>query len=49
MLQIQNEWIDPDTTKVKPYLTIKDSLTLNKALVLKDLRFVVPLTLRSEI
>ena len=49
MLQIQNEWIDPDTTKVKPYLTIKDSLTLNKALVLKDLRVVVPLTLRSEI
>ena len=49
MLQIQNEWIDPDTTKVKPNLTVKDSLTLNKALVLKDFCVVVPLTLRSEI
>ena len=24
VLQIQNGWIDPDTTKVKPYLTVKD-------------------------
>ena len=50
MLQIQNEWTDPDTTKVKPYLTVKDSCTLYKELlILKDLRVVVPLTLRSEI
>ena len=28
VLQIQNEWIDPDATKVKSYLTVKDSLTL---------------------
>ena len=43
VLQIQNGWIDPDTTKVKPYLTVKDSLTLYKGLILKDLRVVVPL------
>ena len=49
LLQIQNEWTDPDTTKVKLYLTVKNSLTLNKGLILKDLRVVVPLTLRSEI
>ena len=34
MLQIQNGWIDPDTTKVKPLPTVKDSLTLYKGLVL---------------
>ena len=49
VLQIQNAWADPDTTKFKPYLTVKDSLTLYKCLYLKDLRFVVPLTLMSEI
>ena len=49
VLQIQNAWADPDTTKFKPYLTVKDSLTLYKWLYLKDLRFVVPLTLMSEI
>ena len=49
LLQIQNEWTDPDTTKVKLYLMVRNSLTLNKGLVLKDLRVVVPLTLRSEI
>ena len=49
LLQIQNEWTDPDTTKVKLYLTVKNSLTLNKGLILKDLRVVVPLTLRSQI
>ena len=49
VLQIQNAWADPDTTKFKPYLTVKDSLTLCKWLYLKDLRFVVPLTLMSEI
>ena len=49
VLEIQNGWTDPDTTKVKPYLTVKDSLTLYKGLILKDLRVVVPLTLRSEI
>ena len=49
VLQIQNRWIDPDTTKVKVYLTLKDSLTLYKGLIVKDLRVVVPLTLRSEI
>ena len=49
LLQIQNEWTDPDTTKVKLYLTVKNSLTLNKGLILKDLRVVVPRTLRSEI
>ena len=48
MLQIQNGWIDPDTTKIKPHLTVKDSLTSYKGLILKDLRVVVPLTLRSE-
>ena len=46
VLQIQSGWVDPDTTKV---LKIKDSLTLYKGLILKDLRVVVPLTLRSEI
>ena len=49
VLEIQNGWTDPDTTKVKPYLTVKDSLTLYKGLILKNLRVVVPLTLRSEI
>ena len=49
MLQIQNGWTDPDTTKVKPYSTVKDSLTLYKGLILKNLRVVVPPTLRSEI
>ena len=49
LLQIQNEWTDPDTTKVKLYLMVRNSLTLNKGLILKDLRVVVPLTLRSEI
>ena len=49
VLQIQNGWTDPDTTKVKPYFTVKDSLTLYKELILKDLGVVVPLTLRSEI
>ena len=49
VLQVQNAWADPDTTKFKPYLTVKDSLTLYKWLYLKDLRFVVPLTLMSEI
>ena len=38
-----------DTTNVKSYLTIKDSLTLYKGLILKDLHIIVPLTLRSEI
>ena len=42
-LQIQNGWTDPDTTKFKPYLTVKDLLTLYKGLILKDLRVVVPL------
>ena len=37
---------DPDTTKGKPYLTVKDSLTLYKGLILG---VVVPFTLRSEI
>ena len=49
VLQIQNGWIYPDITKVKPYLMVKDSLTLYKRLILKDLRVVVPLTLRSKI
>ena len=49
VLQIQNGWIDPNTTKVQPYLTVKDSLTLYKGLILEDLHIVVPLTLRSEI
>ena len=49
VLQIQNGWVDPDTTKVKPYFTVKDSLTLYKGLILKDSGVVVPLTLRSEI
>ena len=49
VLQIRNGWIDPDTSKVKPYLTVKDLLTLYKGLILKDLRVVVPLTLRFEI
>ena len=49
VLEIQNGWTDPDTTKVKPYLTVKDSLTLYQGLILKHLRVVVPLTLRSEI
>ena len=49
VLQIQNGWTDLDTTKVKPHLTVKVSLTLYKGLILKDLRVVVPLTLRSEI
>ena len=48
-LQIQNGWTDPDTTKFKPYLTVKDLLTLYIGLILKDLRVVVPLTLRSDI
>ena len=48
-LQIQNGWTDPDTTKFKPYLTVKDLLTLYKGLILKDLRVVAPLTLRSDI
>ena len=42
MLQIQNGWVDPDTTKIKPYLMVKDSLTLYKGLILKDLHVVVP-------
>ena len=46
VLQIQNGWIDPDTTKVKPYLTVKDSLTLCKKLVLKDLRVSIPVGLK---
>ena len=46
VLQIQNGWIDPDTTKVKPYLTVKDSLTLYKKLVLKDLRVSIPVDLK---
>ena len=49
VLQIQNGWTDPDTMKAKQYLTVKDSLTLSKGLILKDLRVVVPLTLRFEI
>ena len=49
VLQIRNGWIDLDATKVKPYLTVKDLLTLYKGLILKDLRVVVPLTLRFEI
>ena len=53
VLQIQNGWIDLDTTKIKPYLTVKDSLTLYKGLILKDFHVdfhvVVSLTLRSEI
>ena len=49
VLQSQNGWKYPHTTKVKPYITVKDSLTLHKRLILKDLRIVVPLTLRSEI
>ena len=49
VLQIQKGWTDPDTTKVKPYLTVKYSLTLYKGLILKDLLVVVPLTLRYEI
>ena len=49
VLQIQNGWTHPDTTKVKPYFTVKDSLTLYKGLILKDLGVVVPLILRSEI
>ena len=28
VLQIQNGWIDPDTTKIKPYLTVTETLTL---------------------
>ena len=43
VLQIQNGWTDLDTTKVKPHLTVKVSLTLYKGLILKDLRVVVPL------
>ena len=49
VLQIQNGWTDLDTTKVKAYLKVKDSLTLYKGLILKDLHVVVPLTLRYEI
>ena len=49
MLQIQNGWTDLDTMKAKPYLTVKDSLTLSKGLILKDLRVVVTLTLRFQI
>ena len=49
VLQIQNGWTDPDTMKAKPYLTVKDSLTLSKGLILKDLRVVVTLTLRFQI
>ena len=49
VLQIQNRWTDPDTTNVKSYFTIKDSLTLYKGLILKNVRIVVPLSLRSEI
>ena len=49
MLQIQNGWTDLDTTKAKAYLKVKDSLTLYKELILKDLHVVVPLTLRYEI
>ena len=49
VLQIQNGWTDPDASKVKPYLTVKDSPTLYKGLILKDSHVVVPLTLRSEI
>ena len=44
VLQSQNGWKYPHTTKVKPYITVKDSLTLHKRLILKDLRIVVPLT-----
>ena len=49
VLQIENGWIDPDITKVKPYLMVKDSLTLYRGLLLKDLRVFVLLTLTSEI
>ena len=33
VLKIQNGQIDPGTMKVKPYLAVKDSLTLYKVLV----------------
>ena len=36
-LQIQNGWIDPESTKVKLYLTLEVSLTLYKGLTLKIL------------
>ena len=49
VLHIQNGWIDPDTTKAKPYLTVKDLLTLNNELISKDLCVAIPATLRSEI
>ena len=49
VLQIQNAWIDLDTTKVKPCLTVKYLLILYKASILNDLRVVVQLTLRSVI
>ena len=49
VLQIENAWVDLDTTKVKPYLTIKYLLTLYKGSILNDLRVVVQLTLRCVI
>ena len=49
VLHIQNGWIDPDTTKAKLYLTVKDLLTLNNELISKDLCVAIPATLRSEI
>ena len=49
LLPIENGWIDPDKTKVKPYLTVKDTRTLQKGLVSKDLPAAIPFSLSSEI